>query len=271
MLTAFNLDTLNRSFEIEIPTKVAGMLPLRQYIALLNDERHIAVFNMTPAQSVSIVDIKNKNFAHELSTPGCALMLPVEKGFLMICGDGTLQWIKLNRNGNESDRVRSEAFFSVDEDPVFDRPVPTSDGWQLISYEGLAREVSVSDNEITINEPWSLLSDSDKEEGWRPGGGQLLDVHTELNLMFVIMHQGEADTHEDPGNEIWVFDRGAQRRIARIDMGELVTNLMVTQDEEPLLIVSSLADQMHILDVKTTRKVRSIENPGISPALIQSF
>jgi methylamine dehydrogenase heavy chain len=106
---------------------------------MLSDGRHFLVFNMTPAQSVSVVDVEERNFVGEISTPGCAMIMPVEDNdFLMICGDGTLQLIQLDEQGNETNRERSKEFFEVLEDPVFDRPVPTSGGWLLMSHSGYA-------------------------------------------------------------------------------------------------------------------------------------
>ena len=91
---------------------------------------------MTPAQSVSIVDVRDRRFVAELSTPGCALIMPVEdRGFLMMCGDGTLQLVRLDRNGEESERVRGDVFFSVEEDPVFDKPVRTDAGWKIAEMQ----------------------------------------------------------------------------------------------------------------------------------------
>jgi len=271
VLTIYDLETLSPGFEIEIPKKVAA-LSFRQYIALLDDDRHLAIFNMTPAQSVSIVDVRSRDFVGEISTPGCALILPVaDRAFLMICGDGTLQLVGLDRNGGESKRIRSDAFFTIDEDPVFDKPVPTADGWQLVTYEGKIFEVTVANDSIQISEPWSVLSAEDSDEKWRVGGGQLMDVHVGMDLLFMMMHQGEVDTHEEPGTEIWIFNRETQRRIARIETAEPITNILVSQDEDPILIVTTQAGPVHIYDVKTTRKLRTIDNAGTFPSLLQRF
>ena len=60
-------------------------------------------------------------------------------------------------------------------------------------------------------------------------------------------------------------------RIARIEAGEPIISLMVSQDEEPILIVATQAGPVQIYDVSTTRKLRTIENPGPAPSLIQRF
>ena len=129
--------------EVVLPPKTTPLW-LRNYIGLLGDDRHVVVFNMTPAQSVSVVDVIDREFAGEISTPGCALILPVEdRSFVMICGDGSVQLIRLDENGSEVNRSRSKAFFSVDDDPVFDQVARTDTGWILASHAGLVIQLTV--------------------------------------------------------------------------------------------------------------------------------
>jgi methylamine dehydrogenase heavy chain len=271
VVTIYDFDNLSAIAEIEIPDKIAS-LGFPQYIALMADKRHLAVFNMTPAQSVTIVDVRDRSFVGEISTPGCALMMPVERrGFLQACGDGTLQLITLDRSGKENGRSRSEAFFAVDEDPVYDKPVRTGDGWLFVSFEGKVFDVTVSDGDIDISEPWSVLNDEDEQAQWRPGGGQLVAYHESLDLIYLLMHQGGVDTHEDPGTEVWVLDRGSQRRIARVVLEQPGTNIHVSKSDAPLLSVTGIDSKLHVYDALTTTLRHSIEGIGIAPGLIQGF
>lgn len=270
VLTIYDLKTLSPSGEVPLPKKVAA-LPFRQYIAMLGD-RYVGVFNMTPAQSVSIVDVRAKRFVGEISTPGCALIMPVgDNDFLMLCGDGTLQLVRLDRRGNEGSRVRSDAFFAIDDDPVFDKPVRTQSGWQLLSFNGNRFEVTTNGDDIVVTKQDSVLDESDVAENWRPGGGQIMALHQGLDLLFVLMHQGKADTHEDPGSEIWVFNRGTNRRIGRLPLETTVNNIYVDQTDQPRLVASTTDRQLQIFDVQTLKLERTIEEPGAIPALIQSF
>ena len=59
--------------EIEIPPKRASTLPRLADSALTDDDRFMAVFNLTPAASLSIVDLEQRRFAGEVMTPGCAM------------------------------------------------------------------------------------------------------------------------------------------------------------------------------------------------------
>ena len=265
LLSIIDHSTLSQIAEIKIPNKVSS-LAFPEYLGLLSDNRHITIFNMTPAQSVSVVDIIDREFVEEISTPGCALQMPIkDRAFLMMCGDGTLQKIELNKNGTEKSRSRSREFFSVEDDPVFDKPIKINDSWELISFEGNIFNVTEKNQGIAISESWSILGEGD--EGWRVGGVQIMAVNQSLNLLFTIMHQGGIDTHETPGNEIWVFDRKRKKRVGKITSESLVNNIMVTQTENPKLIASrALEPMVDVYDIRTLKKERTIhagQNVGL--------
>jgi methylamine dehydrogenase heavy chain len=173
LLVIHDFDNLSPVAEVAIPAKTA-ILPFRQYIGMMSGGNLVGVSNLTPAQSVSIVDVANRRFVGEVSTPGCSLILPVQNDdFLTICGDGTLMLIGLDAGGQETNRVRGEKFFELQEDPVYDRPVPTNDGWLLFSHGGKAFNVAAAGDQIRISRPWDLVTEEEREEGWWPGGNQL--------------------------------------------------------------------------------------------------
>jgi len=260
MLVIHDFENLSPVAEIEIPQK-SMILSFRNYIGLLSSGIHVASSNMTPAQSVTIVDVESREFVGEISTPGCSLILPVENNdFLTICGDGTLMLIDLDENGQEVDRRRGDKFFDVQEDPVYDRPVPGNDSWLLFTHGGKAFDVTAE----SIGEPWDLVTEEEREEGWWPGGGQIATLHKDLGLFYLIMHQGERYSHHEPGTEIWVFSTNSKRRIGRIEFETPVDNIMVTQEAEPLLIVGDVEGETHVYDALTFRLERSIDTPAAS-------
>ena len=258
VLRIYAHNTLNPTAEVVIPPKMTAVHP--HYLGLLSGGRYVTVFNMTPAQSVTVVDVENRRFVTEISTPGCATILPAgERGFLMLCGDGTLQWIGLDENGAEAVRVRTEPFFSVEEDPVFDHPVRTADGWQLMTFAGSTREVVVRDGEIVLGESWSLLGEDDA--GWRPGGDQPSAFHPGLDLLVTLMHQGGADTQDDAGPEAWVYHRAAKRRIGKIAFEEPASSLLVVDGGEPLL-VASIGAGVQVFELRTGKRRHVVDTGG---------
>jgi methylamine dehydrogenase heavy chain len=284
VLTVIDLTDLTTKTEVDIPDK-AGALSFRHHIGLLDDERHLVVFNMTPAQSVSIVDVVDREFVGEIAIPGCAIIMPTgPRGFLTICGDGTLQLIRLDDNGREAARVRSKPFFVVEEDPVFDRVVQTSRGWLLVSHEGLVREVSVDGDRIQVGEPWSMLADSDatdsgkdadkdadQKESWRPGGAQPFTMHRNSSLLYALMHKGKIDTQDKNGTEIWVFDTERRRRIGRVVLPVEASNILSSQEPTPHLYVLDKDQKLHIYDGRRLRVVRTIDKPGAGGRLLQTL
>jgi len=271
VLTVIDMNDLSVKAEIDIPDK-ASALSFRNHIGLLGDQRHVTVFNMTPAQSVSIVDVIDREFAGEISTPGCAIIMPTgEAAFMMICGDGTLQYIEIDPDGKETARERSESFFSVDSDPVFDKPMKTGEGWLLISHSGRAFEVKVDGDRMKISDPWSLLSDEEKDEKWRPGGSQPFTVHRDSNLLYVLMHQGEVDTHHENGTQVWVYNLATRRRVGKLDFEKEVSHILSSQEDQPKLYVFNEEQKLQIYDGRLFRLLRTIEEPGGAPGLLQTL
>jgi len=270
VLTVYDITTLSPIAEIDIPDKTAEVAGDFS-IGLMGNGRHVAVYNLTPAQSVSVVDVENRHLAAEISTPGCGMIMPVnDASFLMVCGDGSVQLIRLADDGTESKRVRSGKFFSVDDDAVFDRSVRTRDGWLLVSHAGLIYDVSVDGAKISVSKPWSMVSDAERKELWRPGGYGLLAIHRRSNLAFVLMHQGKVDTHHEPGSELWIIDTDKRRRVMRWVLDDPWVNILVLQSEQPRLIAVTEEGKLQIYDALQQRFERAIDEPGPG-GLLQAF
>jgi methylamine dehydrogenase heavy chain len=262
VVTIVDLQTLSTKAEVVIPPKT-GALPFRHHIGLMGNKRFVGVFNMTPAQSISIVDVIGHTFIGEISTPGCAMIMPSgDSDFLMICGDGTLQLIRLSDSGTEAKRIRSSKFFVVEEDPVFAQPEKTTTGWLLVSHDGRVFDVTVHGDKINVSKPWTMQNDADSEEKWRPGGGQAFTFDRNSNLLYALMHQGEQDTHSEPGSEIWVFDVARKHTVARMKLEVAATNILVSEEPRPKLYVFDVDSKIQIVDGLALKRLRTIDEPG---------
>jgi len=262
LVAIYDFDNLSPVAEVIIPNHMAR-LSVRNHLGLLGNGRHLAILNMNPGHSVSIVDVIDRLFIYEISTPGCAVILPVaDNDFLTVCGDGTLQLIQLDLSGYESNRVRSEVFFDVQEDAIFDRAARTADGWLLVTHSGVAYEVSTNGDQITISDPWNIVPEG--EESWRPGGNEFLTVHKETGLLYIAMHQGPVDTHHVAGEEVWVLSLETRRRIERLEVDPAANSLMVTQEDQPKLVIGTEGGGTHVYDAITLTHERTITTPGAS-------
>ncbi len=306
VVTVYDVDSLTPVDEIGIPPKRAmNVLPAANN-ALSDDDRFLAVFNMTPATSLSIVDVERRRFAGEVATPGCSLVYAAgARRFVMLCADGALLTVTLDDEGREVAKTRSQPFFDPHSDPVTEKPVRRGDRWFFVSFEGIVHPVDVAAAEPRFDEPWSLMRAEDRAKSWRIGGVQHLAVHEASGRLYSLLHQGEADTVKEPGSEVWVYDLDSRSRIQRIELhhpgfayltfalsfGEAWTwplnrlsdwlldyglpnpgieHIRVTQDEEPLLITGTqFSGSLAVYDALSGTFLRRVAAGNISTYSLQ--
>jgi methylamine dehydrogenase heavy chain len=218
-LIVYDAVTLRPVGEVPLPPKRAILPFTSGVVALSDDDRFAAAFNLTPATSLSIADLESRSFAGEIATPGCSLVYPAgARRFAMLCGDGALLLVTLDDAGRELAKVRSRPFFDPERDPVTEKAVRWGDRWLFASFDGQLHSVDVSGDEPRFDAPWSLLSDADREQSWRIGGTRHLAVHEATGRLYSLVHQGGPDTHKDAGSEIWVYDLAKRERVQRIEV-----------------------------------------------------
>ncbi len=302
VVTVYDARTLQPLHEIPIPAKRAEYYPGNAANALSDDGRFLAVFNLTPMTSLSIVDVQARRFVGEVQTPGCSLVYAAgPRRFFMLCANGTALAVTLDDGGREQAVVRTASFFDPNKDPLTEKAVRRGSEWLFVSFEGQIHAVDVSGPELRFAEPWSLLDDMDRAASWRVGGGQHLAVHAASVRLYALMHQGGPDTHKSPGTEVWVYELAARRRVQRIAItnpllsfvgqqlglekrgrsgrfaGWLLERMLphpgveriaVTQDEKPVLVAgASMPPTVTVQDATTGALVREITEPGIAGTL----
>jgi methylamine dehydrogenase heavy chain len=270
VVTFYDPGTLGPIHEVVIPSKKASGVPQPAYYALTDDDRFLLVYNYTPAQSVSVVDLEERQFVTEIDTAGCALVYPGgARRFHMLCGNGGMLTVTLNDDGTSTSKARSAAFFDPVTDPVTEKAVRYGDRWLFVSTEGYVHPVDVSGEAPGFGEKWSLVDDKDRSSSWRIGGLQHLAVHRSTGRLYSLMHQGGVDTHKDPGNEIWVYDLATKKRVQRIETADLASSIQVSNDPEPLLFTVFLGrPALDVYDARSGKHLRSVEPLGFSPTLI---
>ena len=215
----YDLATLAPVAEVVIPPKRATNAVALGHASLSDDDRFLATFNWTTGTSLSVVDVERRVFAGEITTPGCSLVYAAgPRRFMQLCADGSVFTVVVGDDGREASRGRSQPFFDPKVDPVTEKAVRYGDQWLFVSFDGKMYSVDVAGPEVAFAEPWSLLDDADREQGWRIGGNQHLALHQRSGRLFALMHIGGPDTHKEPGEEVWVYDAGTHRRVKRIPL-----------------------------------------------------
>ncbi|MGD8324879.1 MAG: amine dehydrogenase large subunit [Gammaproteobacteria bacterium] len=256
-VTIFDTATLAVSGEIVIPPKRALMSPVDGSTAMTDDGRLLAVYNLTPAQSISVVDVDSRTFVGEIATPGCSLVFGAgDRRFFMICANGDVLNVELNADGTERSKARIQGFFDPGVDPIRENGARFGDEWIFASFEGLAHSLQVSANGPEIGDSWPLLSDRDRRQSWRIAGSQNLAVHQATGRLYSLVRQSE-EPLDDPadfdGTEIWVYDLATRQRVDRFEAvpdredsggggglggstGDGAAGIIVTQGDNPLLV-----------------------------------
>jgi methylamine dehydrogenase heavy chain len=219
MVTFYDASSLAPVGEVVIPPKRAINVLTSGNAGLSDDGRFLAVFNMTPATSLSVVDVRERRLAGEISTPGCSLVYPAgSRRFMMLCTDGALLTVSLDERGAEASKERGRPFFDPESDPVTEKAVRVGDTWLFVSFAGVVHPIDVSGPSPTPGESWSLLSDAERGDSWRVGGTQYLAAHEASQRLYALVHRGGEHSHKDPGTQLWVYDLTRRERVQRIEL-----------------------------------------------------
>jgi methylamine dehydrogenase heavy chain len=269
VVTLYKTGTLDQTGEVVIPPKRFTSLPFLSAASLSDDGRFSFVYNFTPAQSVTVVDLAASKLVGEYPTPGCALIYPTgPRRFFMQCGDGSLQPVAVADDGSLKLGAATPKLFA-DSDPANEKPVRISPSqWLFTTFDSEVRVIDWSDAMPVLQETWSLLPAP--KSPWRIGGLQPADFHQASGQLFTLMHQGGRATHKDPGTEVWVYDVKSKKRLRQIKLAEPATAIAVSADSKPLLYAAmfGVADLV-VYDAVTGKKLRKIRNLGNAITVLQ--
>lgn len=256
--------------EIAIPAKRSSNMPMLSSAALTDDERFLLIYNFTPAQSVSVVDLRSRSFAGEIDTPGCALVYPTgARTFFSICADGSLLLSTLTDAGGAAHQERTAALFDPARDPLTEKAVRSGDTWLFASFEGTIVPLRAAAGGVRREASWPLFTPAELAAHWRTGGLQHLALHRSSGRLYAIVHQGGTETHKDPGTAVWVYDIAAHRRTAQIALHAKAGSIQVSQDAKPLLYSAFIeSSTLDIYDATSGAYLRSVSAIGQTPTVL---
>ena len=304
VLEIHDATTLGFLGEVVLPPKRATNAVALGHAALSDDEQFAAIFNWTTGTGLTIVDVAKRTVTAEVSTPGCSLVYAAgPRRFFSLCGDGTVFVLTIDDQGRELTRQQTPSFHDPRVDPVTEKAVRLGDQWLFVSFEGKVHGVDVSGVDLKFNEPWSLFTDDDRNAKWRVGGAQHLAIHERTGRLYSLVHRGGASTHKDSGEEVWIYDVAAKKRIERVKLCNpgltiygfpieapanwvwpfkrmpewildhfvpaFVTHIQVTRDDKPLLITASqVSGSLGIYDAMSGQFVRRVLPTGWTTDLL---
>lgn len=243
VVTTYDAKTLDPMGEVVIPPRrlLAGTDNLQ--LKTTADGKLLLVANMTPATSVTLIDTAGDKVVGEIPTPGCPeFQLIGARRFASLCGDGSMLSVSFDDAGKVRTQKRSKPFFDPEKDPVYAYPAVVGNENYYVTYHGIVHPMDMSSDPPSAGASWSLVSDQEKAQGWRPGGAQAFWGHSASGLFYVLMHQGGEWTHKQPGSEIWIFRAKDHKRIQRLMLPEAASSIYVTPDKAPLIFAATATD-----------------------------
>ena len=273
VVTVYDPRKLAPVAEIGIPPKRGSHMPMTASAALTDDDRFLVIYNFTPAQTVSVVDVKARKFVGEIDIAGCALVYPTgPRSFFSLCGDGTALTVRLDDAGKAAGKARTAKLFDAVKDPVTEKGVRRGDTWYFVSFTGDVVPVQTTGGTTKAGARWSLLDAADRKASWRPGGMQHLSVHAASGRLYSLMHVGGECSHKDPGTEVWVYDLASRKRQSRFALEGPATSINITQDANPVLFAIFIgAPKVDVYDPKGGKLLRSIGEIGFTPTTLVSY
>ncbi len=268
VLTIYDATHLSRIGEIPITSKRQLALADPSSMGVTPDGRFVLMLNLTPATSVTAVDLEGKKVAGEIQTPGCSEILILGKReFASVCADGSMLTTDFDDSAKATAQKRTaKPFFDVEKDPVFQLPAIIDKKAYFVSYHGVVYPMDLGSSPAQPADTWSLLSDKEKKEGWRPGGRQPVAGYAPGHLIFVLMHQGGEWTQKVGGPEVWVYDVNEHKRVSRIPLPLLSNAILVSQDDNPLLFALVTSDsKLQVLSALKGRYLGTVNEVSMHP------
>ncbi|WP_166358527.1 amine dehydrogenase large subunit [Pseudomonas akapageensis] len=260
VLTAWDTSTLSPKWEVKIPSKRSESLTQRYGLNTSSDDRFVYVYNFTPSTSVTVVNTTDKSVVGEIAIPGCVLNYPVgARAFASLCGDGSLQLVKLDDAGKEISRSKTK-FFDPNAEKLVERATNIGDTYYFVTTTGTVRPVDFSGAEPKVLPSWSLTTEDEKKAGWAPGGWQLIAAAPKLNRMYVLMHDAnEAMKWEDPSPFVWVYDLKTMKKIGTLESKTPIWSLNATSDDKPLLLGANIEGGLEVFDLDAGKYTGTME------------
>lgn len=298
VVTVYDGRTLQPLAEIPLPPKRAEYFPGNAANALSDDGRLLAVFNLTPMASLSVVDVQARQFVTEVSTPGCSLVYAAgPRRFFMLCANGAALTVDVDESG-QATVERTAPFFDPQKDPLTEKAVRRGNEWLFVSFEGHVQPIDVSGPRLGFGARWPVIDEADRRDGWRVGGAQHLAVHRASGRLYVLVHQGGPDSHKEAGREVWGYQLTSHERVLRFPVanstatfvaqqagyarggamrwllektlpGFGVDAIAVTQDDRPVLLAAaSTPPTVTVHDAATGELVGEVPEVGLALSLL---
>jgi len=271
-IAVYDFENMSLVGEIALLPKRSSAVVKAASTAITSDDQYMLVTNMNPATSVSVVDLEDEVVVAEVQTPGCSLVYPqTHGGFFSLCGNGGLVSITLDDKGQEQSRWASEPFNNIDDDPLSEAAELINDVWYFVSYQGVVQPIDVSGSKPNILPSWSLTTEAEADQNWRPAGWHGKAGHEDGLLWVAMLPDGYNGSHKDPATHIWLFSTKTAKRLETITLNVPAVSITATNGAQPQLLVVNIEGSLDVYDGRTGHFLRSISDLGNTPYMVYAL
>lgn len=271
--------TFQKKGEILLPVKALRGYPSMQLSGFTEDNRFLLLQGVSPAFSITVVDVQERKLASEIETAGCAYVLPMGKRAIgTVCGDGSIVQINIDDQGRETSRMKIPGVFDAKADMLNVSAGTRGKGvYYFLTYRGMLHTIRYDSGKPVVESRWSV-SEKEGDEHWVPAHiMQQAAVHEPTGRLFVLMQRtslepkgGGYDFHRNFGTEAWVFDLKTRKRLQRIVFEEPVAQIAISQDAKPIFYAASVTVQkLWAYDGLTGVKLKLMDIDANMGAMIQ--
>ncbi|MEZ5560954.1 MAG: amine dehydrogenase large subunit [Pseudomonadales bacterium] len=270
VVTIYDPATLDVAGEVVIPAKRLTGMPNHYQVALIDDDRFMVVYNFTPSQSVSVIDLETRQFLGEIGIPGCAFVYPTgRRGFSSLCSDGGLLTTRLQSDGSLEQTERLPSFNDIAADAMFEKPAVIDGIAYFPTFTGNVVPVDLRGEGARVGERWALTNTAERDAGWRPGGAWPA-IADRSGRLYVLMHgHGAEGTHKDGGDQVWVFDARQGQRLGTIELNDWGIALGMSAGSDQRLVVTRADGGVDLYDPRSGERQSTLLMSMDTPLLVR--
>lgn len=257
--------------DIELPKNPRFLVGTYPWMtALTPNNKTLLFYQFSPTPAVGVVDLAAKKFNGLIDVPDCYHIFPSSNDtFFMHCRDGSLLKVTVGADGKAQTK-RTEIFHKENE-YVINHPAYSPKNGRLVwpTYTGKIFQVDLSSGDAKFLPAIEAFTDTEKKDGWAPGGWQQVAYHRASDRIFLLGDQREPSTHKTASRFVFVIDAKSGKRIRRIELGHEIDSVGVSQDASPQLYALSTGKRtLYIFDPETGKELSSVNELGAGPQVI---
>ena len=258
--------------EVNLPPKRMNVVVNHAATGLTADGRFFLVMYMSPATSVAVIDLERRTLVSEIPLPGCSFVYPdLQRGFISLCGNGTMLSVKLDEAGKELTRESSAPFNDIDADPLSEKAALINGVWYFVTYGGAVQPIDVNGAKPVVGERWWLTTPDERAANWRPAGWHGRAGHDSGRLWVGMTPDGYTGSHKDPAPEVWLFSVENRNNLQRFPLRVPALSIAVSKGADPELLVVNVNGQLDVYDALTGVYRHSINALGETPYMVHTI